>query len=61
MAAQLNVDGIALYETPESKFMEEYGFEGVTIYNSLCRSKYGYVSLSSDFNIKESLLTLIEV
>lgn len=54
MAARLNVDGPALYEISESKFMEEYGYEGRIIYTALCRSRYGYVSLSSDFNIKKN-------
>ena len=60
MAAKLNVDGTALYELPESKLLDEFGYEGQTIYDALQRSKYGYVSLSN-FHIKKILLIFILV
>lgn len=44
MADQLNIDEQALYELSVDKLTEEFGYEGMTIYNALQRSKYGYVS-----------------
>ena len=61
MAQKLNVDGIALYELSEKKFLDEFGYEGRTIYYALQRSKYGYVSKPFKFSIKKILLILIQV
>lgn len=51
MAAKLRVDGPALYNLPESKLIDEFGYDGTIIYDALQRSKYGYVSPSFDFHI----------
>ncbi len=59
MAERIHVEGTALYELPEKKFIDEFGFEGQTIYQALRRSKWGYVSLSFKSNLKRSLLILI--
>ena len=60
-AKKIKVDGKALYELPEKRWIDEFGSEGETIYHALQTSKYGYVSLSSQILIKEVLLILIQV
>lgn len=60
-ARKIKVDGQALYELPEKRFIDAFGIAGQTIYHSLQTSKYGYVSYSPSISIKEVLLILIQV
>lgn len=60
-ARKIKVDGKALYELPEKRWIDEFGSEGETIYYALQTSKYGYVSYSSPKSIKKVLLILIQV
>ena len=60
-AKKIKVDGKALYELPEKRWIDAFGFNGETIYHALQTSKYGYVSYSPSISVKEVLLILIQV
>ena len=59
IADKLHADGTGLYELSEQQLVDQFGFEGQSIYQALRRSKWGFVSLSFKSNLKRSLLILI--
>ncbi len=61
MADRVNADGVALYEILENKWVEGLGCEWQTIFRALSRSRYGLVSYTSELDIDNILIILIEI